>query len=217
MLNRIRTAISAATDRQYVSCPCCGRRRAKSLSAPPINQELALQRAGLGPWWGKPGWSISEKISVQWACNSCLQGGRAIPANPSKQLYCDFPPYFAYFDTTHRCESCGSSFVFSKEEQSFWYETRGFWVQSRPKQCAKCRAARRRRRSVSIQLQRAIDTLDNTDPLQLATVAHLLLESGSESKAIVYLRRAKNRARTEEQRASLAKQLEELQSRNSTV
>lgn len=139
-----------------------------------------------------------------------LAMGRASAASLAEELYCDWPPYLAYFKTTHSCADCGGTFVFSKDEQRHWYERLGFWVQSRPKQSTGCRAARRRRAKLNQRLQRAIENLDSADAGQLAEIASLLLQMDSELRAIVYLHRAKNRARTNEQRAEFAKQPEAL-------
>ena len=64
---------------------------------------------------------------------------------------------------------------------------------------------------MSTRLQRAMERVDSNDPEGLAFVASLLLESGSEQKALTYLRRAKNKARTSEQREAFVKRLEELE------
>jgi hypothetical protein len=91
-------------------------------------------------WWAPGEDEILENLSkFQWACDSCLQSKRAIPANPAKQLFCDYPPYLSYFDKERTCETCGESFVFSASEQKFWYENLGFWVQSEAINCKSCR------------------------------------------------------------------------------
>ena len=174
----------------------------------PLRQEEELAARSLAPFWARPGWSVGSR--VQWACDRCLKAGRAVEADASKQLYCDFPPYLAYFDVRLRCHDCETTFVFDASEQKYWYETRGFWVQSRPKHCRSCRKARRHRRDINSRLQLAIEGLDANDPESLAGVASLLLEAGSEEKAVIYLRRAKNKARTETQRAAFIQRLEKL-------
>src|SRR5690349_12571086 len=122
--------------RRTVRCPCC---QAPTLPDPkraPLSQEMELADAGLTPWWAKPGWSIRQdrRNNVRWACEDCLRSGRAIVANPARQLYCDWSPYLAYFDKSGVCTKCGSEFIFPKEEQRYWYEELGFWVQSYPKE-----------------------------------------------------------------------------------
>lgn len=79
----------------------------------------------------------------QWACDGCLRLKNAIKANPINQTYCDHKPLLAYFDQKHLCESCDTKFLFSQQEQKFWYEKLGFWVQSKPKHCKECRKVRR--------------------------------------------------------------------------
>lgn len=163
-----------------------------------------------------PGWSVeaAQTGELQWACIPCFEAGRALEGQPALQTWCDFEPYFSFVDVDLRCEDCGQLFVFAATEQRHWYETLKFWVQSRPKQCPECRKTRRQRRragaQISTRLQTAIEQLDSNDPESLTNVASLFLEAGSEQKAAMYLRRAKNKARTDEQRMAIIQRLERL-------
>ena len=127
-----------------VTCPCC--KKPRSIDATPLlQQEEELRRKNADPHRRAEGWSVevAQTGRLQWACNLCLKNGKAIKANPAIQTFCDWEPYFAYFDVELRCEDCQQQFVFSPKEQQFWYENLKFWVQSRPKQCVSCRRARR--------------------------------------------------------------------------
>lgn len=88
----------------------------------------------------------------KWACDDCLNSGKALLGNPEAQLYCDFDPYLAYFDLDKVCEKCHKDYVFRKEEQKYWYETLKFWVQSRPKHCTKCRQEVREEKKLNSEL-----------------------------------------------------------------
>ena len=190
-------------------CPCCHRKVRIGPKQAPLRQEAELARLGLAPWWATPTWSLDDR--VQWACNSCLQNSRAIAANPAKQLFCNWPPYLAYFDVTLQCVECHASFTFADHEQRYWYEQLGFWVQSRPKRCVTCRRAQRQRRETAAVLQKAVEQLDPNDAKQLAKLANLFLAAGAKTKAVSYLRRAKNKARTDTLRAELIQTLEQLE------
>jgi hypothetical protein len=202
-----KSTYRAALLTRYASrkcrCPCCGDSIALKPSAAPLRQELELVGTRTALTWSDPGWSLSTRPAVRWACDRCLRDGRALPGNPARQTYLDYPPYLAYFDAPVRCQNCNQIFVFKAAEQRFWYEVRAFWVQSWPTRCAPCRALRRRRSALNSRLQGALATLDASDPVQLLSVSLLYLQAGLDAKAATFLRRAKNRARTDAERAAV--------------
>ena len=136
----------AKAGHEGLVCPCCGRRRAVA-DTPLLRAEAEWLATGAFDTRRPPGWSVEEARAgqCQWACAPCIKAGRALEGHPALQTWCDYSPYFAFFDTELRCTDCGQSFVFAASEQRFWYETLKFWVQSRPKQCVPCRRARRAR------------------------------------------------------------------------
>lgn len=66
----------------------------------------------------------------------------AIRANVEAQNYTVCPRHW-YIDVRFRCAACDVEFLWSAEEQRTWFETYGFYVDSRPKLCRDCRAKRR--------------------------------------------------------------------------
>lgn len=125
-------------------CPVC--RMARRVGDTHLLQaEAAWLATGASDSRRQPGWSVEEvrEGRLQWACAMCFRAGRAIEGHPARQTWCDHNPYFAFVDVTLHCEDCDTDFVFAAKEQQFWYETLKFYVQSRPKQCAACRKARR--------------------------------------------------------------------------
>jgi hypothetical protein len=54
----------------------------------------------------------------------------AMHANSRAQNFSVCPRHW-YVDATFRCARCGLDFVFTAEEQRFWYEQLGFWIDSR--------------------------------------------------------------------------------------
>ncbi|MGK0365627.1 MAG: hypothetical protein ACI85O_002693 [Saprospiraceae bacterium] len=129
----------------------------------------------------------------QWACDSCLSLKKAIKANPTKQTYCDFKPILAYYDQTYNCDSCKSDFVFSKQEQKFWYEERSFWVQSKPKHCKECRKKKRKEKEYHKRISQLKKKGENLKVEEIAELAEIYDHFGNEAKRNMYLNRIKNR------------------------
>lgn len=129
---------------QKATCPCCKKPRDLVAGTPLLALEDELRRQNADPLCRPVGWSFEAARAgrLQWACNQCLERGRAIRGTPAIQTFCDYEPYFAYFDVELRCEDCEKQFLFSAREQQFWYERLKFWVQSRPKQCRRARRQR---------------------------------------------------------------------------
>lgn len=163
------------------------------------------------------GWSVkaaqAHNRHLHWACQSCLSRGAALAADPLKQVYCCDTPYFAYADSPRNCVECGAEFVFAAAEQLHWYETLRFHLASQPIRCAPCRKRRRSGTTVRARIGETLAALDPNDAKQLAAVAALYEEIGSIEKAADYLRRAKNKARTQSEFLGLINKLESLQPR----
>jgi hypothetical protein len=84
----------------------------------------------------------------------CLDYKTAQRADISKQHYTVCPRHW-YVDAKFLCSDCGREFMFTASEQRFWYEDRGFWIDSLPKRCAQCRKAERAR----LELRKRYDSL----------------------------------------------------------
>lgn len=192
-----------------IPCPCCGKsRNEEELLA--LEAVLGAKRAN--PWWSEPGWTVAAARtgSIRWACRTCLKSRKAVLASPWLQVFCDHPPLLAYAPMTTQCRSCAVDFVFSPGEQRHWYEQLKFLVQSKPVRCAKCRRSKRETARRQTELTRIMKTLDEGDPLALARAATALLAVGSRQKAALFLRRARNLARTPNEKADFIRQLESL-------
>ena len=68
-----------------------------------------------------------------------LDYSTAVRADTSKQDFSVYPRHW-YLDATFCCFRCGRSFVFSADEQRYWYEELKFHVDSKAKHCGECRA-----------------------------------------------------------------------------
>ena len=74
-----------------------------------------------------------------------LDYGTAMRAEVTKQDYTVCPRHW-YIDATFKCIDCGKHFLFSADEQRFWYEQRRFFVDSIPTRCPACRKKERARK-----------------------------------------------------------------------
>jgi len=130
----------------------------------------------------------------QWACDGCLRLKKAIKGNPTKQTYCDFKPHLAYYDQKFTCDSCEAEFTFTKEEQKFWYETLGFWVQSKPKHCKECRKEKRKEKAYQKRINELKAKAENLVNEELAELAEIYEYFGNEEKRNKYLNILKKKA-----------------------
>jgi hypothetical protein len=125
--------------------------------------------------------------SSYWACDACIGAGKAIIGLPEKQLFCDFPPHFAYFDREKICRVCKEAFVFDKQEQQHWYEQLRFWVQATRVYCRKCQADKKQRDSIS----QLLHEFDYQDTDRLKEIVSFYLEKKEYDKAKHHLTVAK--------------------------
>ena len=130
-------------------CPCCK----MVVDERELQQTIGRTIKGL-----RCNWKISEKYILReledfqnWACDDCLIKGKAIKSN-NPQNFGYSKPYFAYYDKTIVCESCKDEFIFSKEEQQYWFETLQFRVDAKCLNCKSCRKTIRKARKLNTEL-----------------------------------------------------------------
>ncbi|MDW3646622.1 MAG: zinc-ribbon domain containing protein [Bacteroidia bacterium] len=121
-----------------------------------------------------------------WACDECLQVGKAIIADISKQVYLDYDPYVAYVDRSKICKTCGDHFVFSKTEQKFWYEDLQFWVQVQPNNCLPCRKEIRHQKNLNSELSFLLKEKDDWILAELERIVEIYIELEKFEKAKFY-------------------------------
>jgi Probable zinc-ribbon domain len=184
-------------------CPCCRLARPMRPSTAPWRIETVSNKEKPGIWGNlESGWSAKNASHLLWACDDCLTAGRALEAKPWLQTHGYGFAVFAYFDQTRSCEDCGTEFLFSASEQTYWYEELQFVMQSVPKQCPDCRKTRRKAKGVHLELGRIQAQFSGT-VAELIQLADLYLELGNAAKALEHLRRAKNKTRSVELRDQL--------------
>ena len=84
-----------------------------------------------------------------------LEYSTAVRANVSQQN-CSICPRHWYVDAAFHCSRCGQSFVFTADEQKYWYEQLKFWIDSIPMECGKCRKELRELRALQQEYDRDI-------------------------------------------------------------
>ena len=147
------------------TCPCCSTKRSKSETLQ-LN-EFVQKLFEWYPRWCESWYGDNENKAYKfytssqngWACDVCIREGLVLVGNAREQEFLDWPPYFTYRDETHRCRNCEKEFLFSKEEQKYWYETLKFWVQSDAVNCKTCRAEKRERRKEIREAQKKLEKL----------------------------------------------------------
>lgn len=126
-----------------------------------------------------------------WACDGCVESGKALASNVAVQNVATGTPFAAYVTRAFTCEDCDAASTFSPEEQRLWYEDYGFLIWSHPKRCQACRRARRDEKATHQKLADALAHLDATSASALDEIAELYGALGS-AKAEEYRRRASN-------------------------
>ena len=106
-----------------------------------------------------------------------------------------WPPRHFYVDDERTCIQCLEVFVFSAQEQRFWYEDLGFTFDSKPIRCVACRRDRRtdRRRADAVTVARGRpDDAQAQLELAAAIVEHVAAYAeGNADTAIYAARRAR--------------------------
>ncbi len=89
----------------------------------------------LGSYWGYRGGTEAAVFFLE----------SAIAADISRQDYCAFPRGY-YVDLLKTCRDCERPFLFFAQEQRYWYEELGFYIDADCVRCVECRQAEHRRK-----------------------------------------------------------------------
>jgi hypothetical protein len=208
---------STKVDELKPICPCCG--KARSVRA--MSRFLGVVRTDYKKHGGEfDQYAINlhiERANAEWfvwACDFCLDQGKALAGKPWLQVYGLAAPFYIYCDVRRRCSDCNNKFIFSAKEQQYWYETLKFIIYSSPQQCLTCRRKRRGVKAANKALTAAIaalsDSINAQDPAQLAELSELYIKVGSYIKALEFYRRAKNKLKRNNPSNALLAKMEEL-------
>jgi hypothetical protein len=213
---KTRKKAKGSSKEPLLHCPVCLKTRKISEARKLLSLEKTYNRKHVDPYSKEPppdGWAL-RGVSIgrlMWACDKCLSSGQAIPAKPWLQMGSMDMPLFAYADKLLQCKDCGIDFVFSANEQQYWYETLQFIRDSHPKQRPQCRRKRRIYKRHFHDLQRALEEIDPQSLVQLTQVGELYLKIGNHFKAIEFFRRAKNKGRDQKDKDELMLRLQSIQ------
>ena len=135
--------------------------------------------------------SFTEKLNhlEQWACNNCIakKEKNALRAELGVEKCGMRGPILVYLDLEYLCKDCGVKFVFSSQEQQYWYEELKFFNESKPIRCSECRRKNRQNHRLAELL-----ALENKDLKILREIHQIYLEKGSFEKANRYAKMIKN-------------------------
>ena len=130
----------------------------------------------------------AEQGFLQWACDKCMKEKRAIEGKPEKQSVKGITqPLFAYYNQERKCANCGDKFIFTKEEQQYWYEELKFTTWSDAKDCKKCRKESRKIKERNTKISNLIKDLKPDNLNQIEILIQLYLEINKIEKAKYFL------------------------------
>lgn len=180
-----------------LACPCCRKR---------VGEKGIKKVLALFPYEGAVTVSGTTAIesfvlttntfNAEWACDACLESGKALIGQPKKQTYFrESTPYLAYRDRHFTCNQCEEDFLFSKEEQQHWYEKLQFVIYARPKQCLSCRKEIRRGKQLNTELSKLLEKGTPNDVEQLSRIAEIYEQMEKPDKVKFYLNAVKKQTR----------------------
>ncbi|MBD0404087.1 zinc-ribbon domain containing protein [Flammeovirga sp. EKP202] len=164
-------------------CPCCKEQKLEK----DLIHLLKWRKQYSFPYLGlNDELDLDDEEKVRWACDACIKTKRAILAQPKKQDYSCYP-YFVYFDIKRNCNSCNREYIYTKEEQFFWYEELGNNYWSRANNCWECRRIKREEKNKNIRLSKLLETPIENDISSLTEVIEIYLNLGKYDKAKFYM------------------------------
>ncbi len=85
----------------------------------------------------------------------------AIPADVNKQEFAIYPRSI-YVDIEEHCVACKRAFIFFAQEQKYWFEELGFWVDAHCIRCTYCRKKDREIKNMQVTYQKLVTKKDRT-------------------------------------------------------
>jgi len=177
-------------SKNTLRCPCCQ----DKISSSSIKQILLLLRDGfVQPNGNSKGEAFIHIVRrypslYQWACDNCLNEGKALLSNPSKfrDSWNPTTHLLAYYDKGYTCESCGEKGILGKEIQKHWYEELKLNLHVRTARCKSCRKAR----DLNTELSNLLKDGKPEDKASLMRVSEIYEAMGKIEKMKAYRRAA---------------------------
>lgn len=180
-------------------CPLCGESRAL---ADTCLRSSSFEAYHKSCWGHKPDvrdvelWNEHRR---DWACNTCIQAGRAIVANYRPQgSVSAFPPAMVvYRDEERNCADCAKAYTFTAREQQRWYEEWRIPLEAMPRACTDCRQARRENRTASLTIKSLMHRAKTAQSLEAMRSLMLIYKSRNKPTKADYWTRIARKTREE--------------------
>lgn len=173
-----------------LQCPCCKKYKEKNQVRTLINQMHPLHPKGFNvdfDWLCR----VMSSGYKRWACDDCIKSKKAIISDPKQMNFSVMPKYLAYFNEERTCFDCKKDYIFSAEEQKYWFETLNFWHDAIPNGCKLCRKKIRHQKELVKRLSYLLENLDKNNREALLEIAQIYNEMGKEEKVKHYTALAK--------------------------
>ena len=121
---------------------------------------------------------LGYRLTTYNASHHAIEG-TAVEADLERQSASPVPALY-YFDLTKTCIDCHRPFIFFAEEQKYWYETLGFYLDTDCVRCVECRKReqgheRHRRRYIQLLKQ---DQRSPSEDMEMAECLLALIDGG---------------------------------------
>jgi len=177
-------------------CPCCSKGRYKTELETVLSMMEDIHKKEFPHFYRENRSQIInvfEDADFLWACDDCFQTKKAIKSIPVVIETSGYPP-LAYFDSKKECSTCENEFIFSKEEQKFWYENLKFTIHSTAKNCLSCRENIRKQKQDNLRLAQLLKKDENTlSVAQLEEIVNIYKQIGNQEKMNRFINLLKKR------------------------
>lgn len=177
------------TKKEIIVCPCCKKEKQEKDLKYLLKWRIKYKLSNLGL---SESYKVDEENKFRWACDTCIKLKKAIIARPDKQDY-SYYPYFAYFDIIRGCKTCNEDYMYTKEQQLFWYEELGKNYWSRANNCLNCRIKKREKYSLNnklLKLMKFSKHLEGDDEASIKWITEIIqiyVEMNNVEKAKFYM------------------------------
>ncbi len=166
---------------EKVTCPCCR----EEVGPDELKQTLEREVVILGGT-AKPQMKNLAGGYYHWACDKCLNSGKALIANHDNFAYGNYGCYLAFYDIEMTCKSCREKYIFTKEEQAYWFEQLHFCHRAKSVRCIPCRKKIRYQNLLNKKLSELLANKKDFDIKKLENIINIYIELGKPEKTNYY-------------------------------
>ncbi len=164
-----------------VICPCCG----ETVGPDEVRHTLDREVQILGGW-ARPRMENLAGDYYHWACDACLDSGRALEANHDN-FDGVYGIYLAFYDIEKTCKSCHQKYIFTKEEQRHWFEELKFCHRAKSVRCIPCRKEIRHQNHLNKRLTEMVPRKKTLSPEEIKEVIDIYVELDKPEKTPYYV------------------------------